>query len=198
MEPVAHRVVDLNRQGQEEPPVFGVAFPHGKDGQQIVISLLQVQVEALKSGPRQGGHREMVRGDIRLSDQALLRPVPRHVLGIGGAEVLQVRGVFGPEVGEGLGVLVKDGVAGEHVLEDAQFTGLVAGGPKLIVPVDDGCEIVQHGRIELMASFPNLGDIQFDGHAVGAGDVRKIMCEILVPRPLGWIDLLKCHKRLRE
>lgn len=66
MEAIAHSVVYLNGNGQQSASILAAKLPHGKDGQQIIVSLLQIQLEAGKITLGNHGDRERVSRTIRL------------------------------------------------------------------------------------------------------------------------------------
>ena len=48
MKPVADGMVSLNGQRKQAAFLIGIIFPHGKNREQIIVTVLQVQIEPVK------------------------------------------------------------------------------------------------------------------------------------------------------
>ena len=96
--------------------------------------------------------------------------------------------ILRPDGGEGLRVLVKHRVAGEHGGVYPQLPVLPLGGAELLVAVDDSGQGIEHGRVEPHAVGGDGGHIHLYRDGIGAGHVSGVVLKILLPGPVLQID----------
>lgn len=112
VETVADGVVDLHRQRDTADTTTLIILAEGKDGQEIIIALLQIQVEAVKRGPWDHGNRKGVgRGawfGLHLPPLAIQRPIFHIPL----QENAVIRRKLRPEIGKGLCLRMENGITG--------------------------------------------------------------------------------------
>ena len=80
MKPIAYSVVDLYGQRHGITPILFLVFPQGKDGQEILVPLLQVQMKALKILPRDHGHIKAIFGGVGFCLPFVDMPKPIHIV----------------------------------------------------------------------------------------------------------------------
>lgn len=70
MKSVTHSVMDLYGKGEQRPAGFLIKFAHGENRQEVVVPLLEVQLKAVESVPRNHGDVKHVVRTVRLADHA--------------------------------------------------------------------------------------------------------------------------------
>lgn len=116
MESIAYPMVNLDGKGQKGFVLFLVEFTHGENGKQIVISLLQIQIEAGKAGPGNHGNGKGVFRRLRLAHHPLAAAVALLIQLVVCQKIPVFRGIGGPDIGKGFVVFVKDSIAWVHLL----------------------------------------------------------------------------------
>lgn len=159
METVAHAVVHLHCQGQQHAAPILIKPPHGEDGRQIIVPVLQVQIEPFKTSPGHHGHREGVGRRIGSGHQSRGVAVCGHIPLPGGAELPVIRGIGRPQVGESLGILMKNGIAGMDHIIIPWITFLIQCHAEFLMPVHHGGQVKQHGRVQLFPPLPQPGNV---------------------------------------
>lgn len=98
MKPVADGMVSLNGQRKQAAVLIGIIFPHGKNREQIIVTVLQVQIEPVKGDPGNHGDRKGIRRRAGLWLHSMDIAILFQVLPVGLQKVSEPGMMLRPEV----------------------------------------------------------------------------------------------------
>ena len=193
MEPITDTMMYLYGKGHFPVPMVFPCLAQCEYGQEIVIALLQVQMEACECCPWHHGNGEGVGWCIWFCVHIQYVPVGFQIGFVSRKECGKILAVLRPEVGKGFLFLMENGVAWLHVGVDAHISLFVKGCAELLVVVQVFGQEIQQGRIQGNACFLQDGDVQRNSYAVGAGNVFVVVKEIGLSVPCFHVDGCECH-----
>ena len=97
MESVADGMVSLNGQRKQAAVLIGIIFPHGKNREQIIVTVLQVQIEPVKGDPGNHGDRKGIRRRAGLWLHSMDVAILFQVLSVGLQKVSEPGMILRPE-----------------------------------------------------------------------------------------------------
>ena len=150
-------------------------------------------MEGLERHPGNDGHGEKVGRPVRFPEETFHFPVAGLVGLVGGKEVIIGFTVLCPQAGEGVVILVKNGVAWVYHIIVPQLPFFVKADAVAFMAVFHHRKEIEHGGIGSLFALHHRRYVQIQGHAVETGHFVREVGKIFLPVPAAPVDGYKCH-----
>ena len=148
---------------------------------------MEVEMKSLKTLPGEHGDRKAILWRSRFSKETVDRAIRFLIFLIRPEKGLPVWAEGGPENRKTLIVPVENRVGRVEKIVDSRAAFRVQRGAEFRMPIHNEGEGVEQYGVKA-STIGDLGDIQLCGHAIGTGDLEKIVVEVLFPGPMFQVD----------